>query len=347
MPMNPLLSPIWLGDLAIDESILPLRNVDGTLSPIPLLYHAGEIISVKNAELDTEYVSGRDYILENGRIVIPEGSHISVMAHDDYYLDHDEPGFCFEHSENGWIRFLEGAGFHRKQTVVTYRHSDAWDFPVPENQQHLLPHFSRLMIENKPARILIFGDSISTGLNSSGNVDAAPYMPTWFDFMHESIKETCHNDHIALINTSIIGKTSQWGRETAYENATLQHPDLCVIGFGMNDGSTRKPAEEFIENLNFIMEAVRTENPNCEFILIATTLANREVKGFYGMQEEYLSPMLALRAPGVAVADMTTMHRSLLSRKAFRDMTGNNVNHPNDYLARVYAQVLLRTLGIL
>ena len=47
---------------------------------------------------------------------------------------------------------------------------------------------------------------------------------------------------------------------------------------------------------------------------------------------------------GVAVANVTHVHSSLLERKQYADMTGNNINHANDYLARVYAQTLLRTL---
>ena len=41
---------------------------------------------------------------------------------------------------------------------------------------------------------------------------------------------------------------------------------------------------------------------------------------------------------------MTGMHASLLEKKRYADMTGNNVNHPNDYLARVYAPTLFATL---
>ena len=41
---------------------------------------------------------------------------------------------------------------------------------------------------------------------------------------------------------------------------------------------------------------------------------------------------------------MTSIHQSLLARKSYADMTGNNINHPNDYLARVYAQTLLATV---
>ena len=44
--------------------------------------------------------------------------------------------------------------------------------------------------------------------------------------------------------------------------------------------------------------------------------------------------------------DMTAVHESLLQRKRYADMTGNNINHANDYLARVYAQTLLKTLEV-
>ena len=93
------------------------------------------------------------------------------------------------------------------------------------------------------------------------------------------------------------------------------------------------------------MDAVSSVQASSEFILIATSLANPEVRGFAGLQQAYLEPMLRLEREGVCVADMTSLHAALLRRKAFRDMTGNNVNHPNDFLAAVYAQTVLRILG--
>jgi len=40
------------------------------------------------------------------------------------------------------------------------------------------------------------------------------------------------------------------------------------------------------------------------------------------------------------VADMQSIHHALLKHKRYIDMTGNNVNHTNDFLTRVYAQVV-------
>jgi hypothetical protein len=46
-----------------------------------------------------------------------------------------------------------------------------------------------------------------------------------------------------------------------------------------------------------------------------------------------------------AVCDMTRLSSELYEKgKRFRDMTGNNVNHPNDFLARIYAQAILKVI---
>ena len=68
--------------------------------------------------------------------------------------------------------------------------------------------------------------------------------------------------------------------------------------------------------------------------------------GFFGHQIEYEPYMFDYAAEDdrMAVAPMTTVHQTLLRRKEFYDMSGNNVNHCNDYLARVYAMTILRTI---
>jgi hypothetical protein len=45
-----------------------------------------------------------------------------------------------------------------------------------------------------------------------------------------------------------------------------------------------------------------------------------------------------LERPGLAVADAWTIHGEMLKRKSYADMTGNNFNHPNDFLIRIIAQ---------
>ena len=49
---------------------------------------------------------------------------------------------------------------------------------------------------------------------------------------------------------------------------------------------------------------------------------------------------IAQDTASVAVADIGNVHRYMMERKRFIDMTSNNVNHPNDFFYRVHAQFL-------
>ena len=344
--MNPLLYPIWEGSAVIGESVLPLADGDGSVAPIPLMYPADEILSVTSATQEMTFEQGKDYDLADGNLVILPGGGVPVMAYDDYYPSCDD-GKTFPRTGGGFIRFSEGSYMHAKQIAVSYRHRGVWPAPVPRDKSCLLPKTIKRLSEGGSTRLLIYGDSISTGANASGFTGAAPFQKSWFGLVHEALCERYGQGAVAMDNTAVGGTTSDWGAKNAKERGADLAPDLCVVAFGMNDGSGKVPPETYIANTRAIMDTIRTASPDCEFIVVATSVANDEVAGFAGFQDDYLQPLLALEKEGVAVADMTTIHRALLSRKAFRDMSGNNVNHPNDFLSRVMAQLILRTMGVI
>jgi len=58
----------------------------------------------------------------------------------------------------------------------------------------------------------------------------------------------------------------------------------------------------------------------------------------------YRDALQELAGPGVALADMTSIWTEMLRHKADADLTGNGVNHPNDFGHRIYAQVLTSLL---
>ena len=49
---------------------------------------------------------------------------------------------------------------------------------------------------------------------------------------------------------------------------------------------------------------------------------------------------------GVAIADIQAVQKEIGKRKRYIDITGNWLNHPNDYLARILAQVVIKILGM-
>jgi hypothetical protein len=111
----------------------------------------------------------------------------------------------------------------------------------------------------------------------------------------------------------------------------------------MNDGGMA-PAI-FAMKTAWLVEKIQDKFPNAEIILVATMLPNPEAKFFDLNQDKFHDALVEMvQKEGVAVANVTDVHASLLQRKRYADMTGNNVNHTNDYLARVYAQTLFATL---
>ena len=57
-----------------------------------------------------------------------------------------------------------------------------------------------------------------------------------------------------------------------------------------------------------------------------------------------LAEAINKRGTNCALAPMTSMTKYLYTIKRFRDSTGNNVNHPSDFVVRLYAQTLFQTI---
>ena len=94
-----------------------------------------------------------------------------------------------------------------------------------------------------------------------------------------------------------------------------------------------------MENFKTIIGAIRAKYPETEFVVTATSYANELLKGSFCGNQMIFSPYMdALVEPGVAKADMTSMQTELLKHKRYIDVTGNNINHPNDFFHRMHAQ---------
>ena len=115
----------------------------------------------------------------------------------------------------------------------------------------------------------------------------------------------------------------------------------------MNDATLGVDKNQFASNIRTIIDTIRARNPECDIILIGTMLANPKALNQNKDQMSYFTvlEMVAELYDGVAAVNVGQMHQDLLdSGKAYIDMTGNNVNHPNDFMARVYAMNMLSAL---
>lgn len=341
--LTELLAPVWKGNRMVNETLLP-TSYDGKPAVANLAFVPSRVICVKNYALDKTYKEGIDYTFDGRTIRLTEGSSIQFFNYKELY--HNNPYAkprAMKTIGGGYLTFSEGAFFNDKQLAVTYDHDESWAGPVPQPARNLLPKTFQTLEKGAPLKLVIFGDSISTGSSASGQCVRAPFMPRWADLVANQLRDS-YDSTIEYINPSLGGMRSSWGRDVMDGLVSFEKPDLVVLGFGMNDNG-HTSVERFAENTQAMMESLRKKNPEVEFILLMSFQPNCKWRSLEPM-ENYLKALREMEGLGVAVADVWSMHGYLLQNKTYWDMTGNNVNHPNDFMVRVYAQTVLATMGV-
>lgn len=308
-----------------------------------LLFPPLKVLKVQTSAGDVTYEEGRDYVWkpESREIVLPAGSRIASRTPQELRRPAKSQKYTLTHRDgNGEIFFGSALEYHALQTCVTYTHApDLWKGPVPKFAEKQLPWTIRKLRDKQPLTVVLLGDSISSGCNASGWAKGAPYQPPFQDLLQQYL-EAHYQTKVMLKNPSLGGSDTRWAL-TMGEKVAEAKPDLVILAFGMNDSSGR-PAAEYRDNLDKLMQKIREQLPQCEFILIAPMLGNKD---WIALKQElfpqYRDGLAKLaEREGVALADMTSVWTEFFKHKRDWDLTGNGVNHPNDFGHRVYAQVL-------
>ena len=349
--LDTYLLPFWRAKEVYHETLTFVGEEDEA----PLLYPPTEIICARNFGLDTVYEQGKDFVLtQEGKIKRLKGSKMPYFPVDEFYstergqhslrVFEDKEGVSFE--EPRYFAFGEGSFITSRQVAISYRHASKFEGRIPPCKKEKLPKTSASLSNKQPIKIAFYGDSITVGGNASGlsfGGNVAPYMDG-FDRMVVRRLEEQFGVKIDMHNGAVGGWNVTQGKEHFSERMGSFTPDLMILGFGMN-GALQEVSGYKADTLEIIRQA-RERNPLCEVVLISTTLPNPHIDWMRN-QPLYAGALYELEKEldGVVVADMTAMHTYLLTKKRFRDMTANNINHPNDFLIRVYAQVILQTIS--
>lgn len=336
------LEPYWKGNIIYHESVMFVGD-DGA----PLLYDPENVLSVRSWDLKTEYAKDVDYEVRDGKIYRLEGSSMPRFTWNEFYPESKETsvtGNAFAGANKPFVLFAEGVYFHQNQVFVTYTHKENTSLFVPAKSEKF-NKFIRKLEAGGELNIVFFGDSITAGANASGRGGVLPGTPIWPEMVSKALETKYPNAKINYINTAVGGKNTTWGISELDERVNAYSPDLVVLGFGMNDGCRNE--ETFAEGAKALIDGILDKNPDCEIATIATMLPHKET-AYWGPQHRWEAVLLKLAGdyPCVDVVPMTSVHRTFLTKKRYFDMTGNNVNHPNDFLIRVYAQTILEVLGI-
>ncbi|HTQ66704.1 MAG TPA: GDSL-type esterase/lipase family protein [Puia sp.] len=328
--LDEYMRPFWKSDTIFNETVL-MYSEKNEPAKGSLLFMPSEILSVKSFDLNTEYKKGIDYSIDAGNITRLSSSIMPFRSDTSFDRKNN---FAWYNLQSQWV-------------VITYTHHDQWKEKKPFYKGNLMPNTISKLKSGSPLKIVAYGMSITRGLNVSSYDSIPPYMPTYIELFARELQKKYNNPHIAVYNAGLPGALVSWGADYADKYINPLNPDLVIIDFGMNDFWRYTP-EEFKKYIQIIINKVKAGNVNTEFLLLANMdfdpdyiLDSDKNKHFYvSNMQGYKKVLNEFETKRIISLDMTSLSDILYQKKKARDCISNPL-HPNDYMARWYAQSMV------
>ena len=369
--LKDVMQNIFSGTQSLKETVMFLDK--GEVKS--LLFPIKSIVSVTSYDGKTTYEEGKDYVIEDGKLKITENSSIKVITSEKYY---NHPGSLI--TMNGKPMFWGESQVKAWQVSVTYEHDAAWEGYVQESQLEVYQNFVKKLIAGEDVTVFFYGDSITWGACSTYLEGVEPKQGAYSMLFTEALADLfgykvkyintglqasmpCHpvpateyvggeRGTITYVNTAIGGWNSADG-VTNFDKFVKQQVekygcDLFVIGYGMNDGGFGAGTTK--ANVKKMIDGMYEIKPEVSVMIVSTmtphTGSNWDFDAIKQQEKqlESLAKQLRKDDKAVAVACVHSVSKAIQEHKTFNDYSGNNINHPNDWFYRVYAQTLLQTL---
>ena len=306
------------------ESVVLMKERDGP-AEAALLFRPDTILAVTNACGAETFREAVDYGIDHGR------GHITRLPRSRM-------------TETGRDAVAaEGALLHHHVVDVTYTHAEDRQAWQQTSAVGTLPRLARRLQRGEPLTICVTGDSISEGYDSSGFHGVPPHQPGFARLVASGLEQE-YGGAVDLRNLAVAGSTAAdalW----AIAGDAFSASDLAIVAFGMNDASYADAAE-FAANIAALLKRIREAAPHAEIVLVSPMLPTAACSWVvHARFEEYRQALAQLTGDGVALADVTATWTRIVARKNPLDLSGNGLNHPNDFGHRVYAQVILDRLA--
>ena len=365
------LQNVFSGDHVKNETVMFIDKGDTK----ELLYRIDQVISVTSYNGKKTYTEGDDYEVVDGKLRITEDSRIPCITGKKFYSG-DGTLMVNVDGVRKPVYWGEGTVMTNYQVNVEYTHSDTWN---GYKQKCFAAVFEKLYAKfeaGEDVSVVFYGDSCTYGAASSFAYNYSPYQYSYALLVTNALADifgyTVHYERSSLpgtgpvprkdyvagergtityINNSVGGWTTKDGvaNFSTYAKPFIEEHgcDLFVVDLGGNDGGLSP--EMTADNDKTIIGLAREIAPDTG-VIIMSTLLNRPDSNWAGndaLQEPFLVKLSEeLRAEGVpcAVCGITSMTASVLEHIKFEDFSGNNINHPNDFWARLYANTLFETL---
>ena len=186
-------------------------------------------------------------------------------------------------------------------------------------------------------KIVAFGDSITAGGEATD-----PHLIFWQRWV-DSLQAKYPHAHIEIENGATGGDATKQGLERLQAKVLDRHPDLVLIGFGMNDHNVAgfgTPLPEFAANLRTMIDRIR-QATGAEIVLYSAFPPNPKWHyGTHNMEAYAMATARVAHEKGCAYANVYANWMAIEWKKKPEDMLSNNINHPNDFGHWIYFKTL-------
>lgn len=279
-----------------------------------------------------------DYIVKGNSVILLNDSLFFYKS--EWLLNKNVPEYVKNENEQYNIKdtLLISPEFLRKTQFTAEYDCDRSDFPQIIYKGNL-EKTARKISRKQPLTVVLFGDSISNAANSSWDMGFENYAH-WMDRVKENVKKYCGAE-IIVKNISRSGYGTEWALSAYKEKFNDIKADLVIIAFGMNDGNLG--AERFAKNVAELQQGIESIEKNAEFIVVSSPLANKNCCEIFGQKEQF-SALYAVFCDITTLIDMGSVSEFLLKRKNYVEISGNNLNHPNDFFYEFYTSAISKVL---
>ena len=350
---NEMTAPYFKGNVIYNETVMLVED-KGVVSG-KLQYEPVRILSVRDYTWEKEYPAS-EYEISGNTLTMKAGGSMPYLTAENL-LGKNIPEPYREVSsitnvETDWVLmggsiYTESSLIYGHQVSVSYVYdvNDVKTEEFADYETSGFPELKEKLISGKDVKIVAIGDSVAEGCSSSGHFGHAPYMENWVDQSAKALDEK-YTGKVSVKNVAVGGKTSEWGSAAAQINAVASEtPDLVMIHFGINDAGGDMTPGTYRDNIEKIVADVQARVPDCEFMLIKAFAPN-SANYNYNTFKAYWKKLdeIAESYREAFTLDMFTPSLTLLQNKKYMDVTGNGINHVNDYSCRLYAMNILSAL---
>lgn len=368
-------TPFYETQIQYDEGFFLLENADGSIGDVRLLFPIAKLLEVRSNDLTKVYRDGEDYVVtEDGKLRITENSGIKAMKRTDFFLP-DDVAADFLYNSNagddaGKKPTTDKDALYPYRYVATYIRDEVYDGFVPENKSAKVKKLTDKIGRGEKLNLLYFGDSIGTGAGASGSFDKLADLLSSGMASRASVRTLMRNASVGGINSSdakLIVEGNLASIRPDFRNSAIAaynliekyaaSTDVAFIAFGANDCAGNVPSATFEANICAVADYFRDKNPDVTIVFVTSMNISPKVKksaekgganlNIYDI-ERYADVLDGLETEyeNSLNADIFRLQRSLLSVKKWEDLIADNLNHPCDYMQRIYVQGIIATMGI-